>query len=297
MFLYGDNFGYGTSPRVNIDNNDAEILKFTNEYIVVHLNDSTTNGAAITPVLISQGSGDYIPTNTYIKRIEFDYISPLVGRINGGSVIKIFGNGFSADVPNDKYLKFFDENRYRTELNDIFTTYAADGTLRAITSKTPEPATSMYIIKMSTDGIRYVAPSIDASMYFTTYQKPVIHSFSPSGGPLSGGTSIVVICEFFVTGFISVKFGDIEVQCDFRTSWSITCVSPKGLNAGPVNIGLSIDGKILNEAKEFVTAPNQFYYFNEAEYDVVISDLLPDASPRIHAKNDYSYSTRHDIHK
>ena len=69
-----------------------------------------------------------------------------------------------------------------------------------------------------------------AAQFVYTQPRPTITSMSPSCGPISGGTSVVITGNYFtgLSGAAAVKFGDLQAAASYtvNSATQITAVSP-----------------------------------------------------------------------
>jgi early B-cell factor len=118
-----------------------------------------------------------------------------------------------------------------------------DGSLLAISD-------NMFVHNNSKHGrrTRRVDPSesvnTSGSSTGSTVSTPMIKAICPNEGPVTGGTTLVIIGENFIDG-IQVLFGSVLIWPEIITSNALKIQLPARHHAGPCDVTLSLKGRQL----------------------------------------------------
>ena len=118
-----------------------------------------------------------------------------------------------------------------------------DGSLLAISD-------NMFVHNNSKHGrrTRRVDPSesvnTSGSSTGSTISAPMIKAICPNEGPVTGGTTLVIIGENFIDG-IQVLFGSVLIWPEIITSNALKIQLPARHHAGPCDVTLSLKGRQL----------------------------------------------------
>jgi len=174
---------------------------------------------------------------TYVAAPTVTNISPSSGPTGGSTSVVITGTNLSGATA----VKFGATNA---------SGYTVDSATQ-ITATSPAGSAGTVDITVTTVG---GTSATSASDQFTYVAAPTVTSISPTGGPLAGGTS-VVLTGTSLTGATAVKFGATNAASfTVNSATSITATSPAGA-AGTVNITVTTVGGTSATA-----AGNQFSY-------------------------------------
>ncbi len=191
---------------------------------------------------------------TYVDDIIVSSMVPLVGPATGGTIISIFGYGFS-DVPG-----------LMCSFNDklIAAKWISSSTVQCISP----PRTSVVetgkvsISLVYGQGGEHYYP-VDESQKFGYHEVCYTHKIVPSEGMLSGGTQIVVIGENFLPLVpLLVRFGSPlrEVPASYINSTALLCNSPPALEGDDDGLyGVQVVVS-MNGGSDFCIGEMQFVY-------------------------------------
>ncbi len=91
---------------------------------------------------------------------------------------------------------------------------------------------------------------------------PIIKAICPSEGPITGGTTVVIIGEHFFEG-LQVVFGSMLIWAELVSPHAIKLQLPSRHSPGPCDVTLSFKGKQFcrDMPGRFVYTCNYYYYF------------------------------------
>jgi hypothetical protein len=173
-------------------------------------------------------------------------VSPSVGPIIGGTSVTIIGSYFTGATSVT-----FGGASVSFSVSDAST----------ITATTPAHAAGAVTVTVSN-----VTDSGSKSSGFTYYDPPAISTVSPSGGPITGGTSVSIAGDNF-TGATSVAIGGTTTSILGNTGSIITVSSPAKA-AGTYDVTVTTPGGTA-------TKTSAFTYYNFP----TITTVLPNAGP------------------
>jgi tRNA A-37 threonylcarbamoyl transferase component Bud32 len=112
-----------------------------------------------------------------------------------------------------------------------------------------------------------------------TYERlaPKIEDMYPLGGPMSGGTTVLLVGQNFVrTGNLSCCFGNVVVPATFMNHIQIACTSPSfsevistsNTSSNIIPVKVSVDGVIWSNASV------EFYYYEEPQILQVVPNVI-----------------------
>jgi uncharacterized repeat protein (TIGR03803 family) len=165
-------------------------------------------------------------------------LSPSIGPTTGGAVVTVYGAGFTGATAVE--FGSTDATSFTVTSDTQITAIDPAGTgVVDVTVTTPLGGTSA---NSAADLFTYVAP-------------PTVTSLSPTTGPVSGGTSVVITGTGF-TGATAVHFGATNATSFTVTSdTQITATSPAG--GGIVDVTVTIPGGGTSST----SSADQFTYF------------------------------------
>lgn len=93
---------------------------------------------------------------------------------------------------------------------------------------------------------------------------------SPREGPLGGGTPVTFIGNNFRdTGNITAKLGDKVVNCTYKSSSEVVCVTPPQDEPGYYPASVSLESDLFSQ-------PQQFLYYEKPTVSVIGPICGPD---------------------
>jgi hypothetical protein len=264
--------------------------------------DVTTNGYDYT------GNFDFIFTD----RMEVYRVSPLSGPNEGGTDVKLVGSGFRAQedvalkwgVVNMEVMdkekvssllgsKFGKENDYSSASETIIPVHQRSidnqKTYDALNMRSPKldnwhktHGGPIYLeVGAREDGSSNQPSELGKYAYTTSfaeyyyYKQPVVKNIHPHGGPIEGGTEIVVEGAYFQFmpeyGVVPhCQIGDKIVEAKFESTVRIICPAPPGDSVDkkyPIKIALNDE--------DFIDTGKFFHYYKNSQ----IIDIHPTSGP------------------
>ncbi|WP_205756858.1 putative Ig domain-containing protein [Solilutibacter silvestris] len=225
------NFG-GVSATFTISN-DSQILATAPAGAVgiVDVTVTTPGGTSSTGV---------VDQYTYVAPPTVTSISPTSGPTGGGTTVVITGTGFAA-APSAGAVKFGATNASYTVNSNT-----------QITATSPAGAVGTVDVMVTTLGGTSATSAADQ---YTYAPAPTVTAISPTSGPTSGGTTVVITGNGFAsappTG--AVKFGATTASYTINSNTQITATSPAG-GAGTVDVTVtSLGGTSATSAADQYT--------------------------------------------
>jgi IPT/TIG domain len=204
-----------------------------------------TAGAVDLAIRNPAGTGSFSNAFTYVPAPSLTSISPSLATINGGTVVTLRGTNLSR----------------ATEINlgsaTLSVTVVSSAELRFVT-----PATSAGIVDVGVVTPGGVATLSQALEFTTSALVPIVTSITPSTGPISGGTTITVMGQYFSGSYsdaISVAINGVSGSAVLVLNDStLTFVSPAGAAAAGLDVTVFTGGGLGTLVGAFsYTAPPQ----------------------------------------
>lgn len=193
-------------------------------------------------------------------------IAPNSGPLAGGTSVTITGTGFA---PGDT-----------VDFGNVASTTASCSSATSCTATSPAPSPAVTVPTMEDvtvlDGT--TASAIVTGDEFTYTSGPAVASISPTSGPLTGGTSVVITGTGFATTD-TVAFGSVGSPTTAPCTSTTTCTatSPAGTAAGPVDV-VVYDGTTADSSK---SAADQFTYKSStATGPPTVTSISPTSGPQ-----------------
>ena len=248
----------------------------------------------------------------FSDKLEIYRVSPLSGPNEGGSDVKLVGSGFKAredvmvkwGVVNlelmdkerlSQYLgaNYVQDTNYANSLDTIIPVHQrkidAQKTYDTLSMKSPKLSNwhrtnggPVYLEVGSREDIDANTPS-DLSKYaYTTsfveyyyYKQPVVKNIHPHGGPIEGGTEIIVegsnfefLPEYGVIPHCQI--GNKIVEAKFESTVRIICQSPPG-----ESVDIKYPIKVSLNGEDFIETGKFFHYYVNSK----ISKIHPTSGP------------------
>lgn len=203
----------------------------------------------------------------YYKQPAVDDVEPLLGPATGGSLVLIYGSGFRNDFDVANLTCAIGQTRGEALLID-------DTRINCITPN--------VIHRQGNDTTLYVRIAENGQDYTNNTQLYKVYTMldsSPKGGPIQGGTEIMLRGEGFVDDQPKCKFGiesnHLIVKGQVLDSKHMLCVSPTSFNVPegsslPLDIPLEIGfGEI--KYSPWTRTDNKFRFYEQP----IISSVYP----------------------
>ncbi|WP_199229142.1 putative Ig domain-containing protein [Caulobacter endophyticus] len=250
--LTGQNF---TGATVTIDGATVTPTVHTDTGITFT---TPAHAAGLVAVVVTTAGGTASSNFTYVAPPTVTSVSPTAGPTIGGTSVVITGTGFTnASGPGG--VKFGATNA---------TTYTVNSDTQ-ITATSPANAAGTYDITVTTVGGTSAASAADQYTYIAA---PTVTSVSPTAGPTSGGTSVIITGTGFTTtsGASGVRFGATNATgYTVDSDTQITATSPAN-SAGTYDITVTTIG-----GTSATSASDQFTYVNAP----TVTSISPTAGP------------------
>gem|GEM_PF-1342349 len=209
---------------------------------------SSTNGSVQSPTPFTYNPPPTITT-----------ISPTSGSTAGGTYLTILGTGFEGTVTvfiGDTAATGVAVDGNRTQITCVTPSSSSTG------SKTVTVLSSTHGEAISPTNFTYVSPSPPTP--------PVVNFVSPSSGPLTGGTSLLISGSDF-EGTITVTIDNVAASSVVvnASKTQIACLTPAGTSEGPKRV------VVTSSVRGSVQAVGAFTY-NPV---VVVDSVSPTAGP------------------
>jgi len=214
-------------------------------------------------VQVSTNQWDYSAALSfnYAPRPTIDNIYPILGSVNGGTVVTIQGANFLQE-----------SNLYCTFDNTESSVPATFVSSRHITCKTPAvsyPINSSIALHFE-DNDNYV----EGSQFFNYHRELSLEDMSPARGFTTGATIVTVTGTGFIdVPTISCMFGSILVEGRFKSSNEIECLSPQVSQAECVEILVALNSKDFSSFA--VTERGLFTYDDDLNLFYTIPSNIP----------------------
>ncbi len=240
---------FGGTPATSFTvNSDTSITAISPAHVAGTVDITVTTPAGTSPIV----AGDQF---TYVNAPTVTSVVPNIGPPAGGTTVAITGTNF-----------------VQVSAVNFGATPAVSYIVNSLTSITAvSPAgvddTSVNVTVTNVSGTSAMAPA----NLFTYSTAPSITSVSPNGGPLAGGTTVLITGSDF-TGATSVKFGTADaLSFTVNSDTSITAVSPAHA-AGTVDISVTTPA-----GTSAAVAGDQFTYVNAPTVTSVVPNIGPAA--------------------
>lgn len=213
----------------------------------------TTPGGASNPV-----------TFTYLPVPTISGLTPNDGPLGGGTQVVITGTGLFTGTDPTPGLAV----NFGTQAATVVTS-SAGGTVITVTSPAAGAAGAVDVRVTTPGGTSAITPADQ----FTYQPGPTISAFSPTGGPLGGGQTIVITGAAFIPGQTTVTFnglasGPVSVGSDGAGTTVITTTTPATSTAGPATVRVSTPGGSV--------VANSFYIYYDAPS---VTGVSPNVGP------------------
>lgn len=249
----------------------------------------------------------------FSDRIEIYRLSPLSGPNEGGTTVKLLGSGLKATEDVKVKWGVVDMELLDKEKLANYLGASADQEFEGIISKESlKPIHQRKIDSQKTyDSLKLKAPqlshwtktnggpiyievgtrdippsesnNVDLDKYsYTTsfaefyyYKQPVVKNIHPHGGPIEGGTEIVIegsdfefLPEYGVVPHCQI--GDKIVKANYESTVRIICISPPG-----DNVDAKLPIKVSLNGEDFIETGKFFHYYKNS----AIKDMKPTSGP------------------
>ena len=244
--------GFNSATTVTVDgvtlNNAASNVVATTTKITFIMPPHPASKTAVT-IQVNTNGQSYSLVNSYTFVPAITSVTPNIGPVTGGTVIKIAGYGFNA-AGNAPAVYLSCTTSACLAKNIVVN---ADGSITATTPAASASVTPVSVIVTNTDG-----QSTTFSSAFT--YSPAITSIVSGVGKLAGGDKVTINGSGFSTG-ASVKFGSQSAtSVTYVNSTTYTAVTPAGLNASTVDVTITFPAASWGVAAQSTTFQSGFTY-------------------------------------
>jgi len=247
LLITGTGFVPASQPgsnTVTVGGAPATVASASDTLLSVLTPPSSTGGPAAVVVTTPGGPSNSLPY-TYVLTPTVTGVSPAGGPTDGGTTITITGTGLIS-------------------VTDVFV--GAQAAAFTVVSDTKLTATTPSTSTAGTDDVRVTSPGgasdpVPADR-FTYLHRPTVDGLRPRGGPLSGGTQVVISGTNFLPGGTRVTFGGHPAAGAPAVDPSgtiITATSPSATRPMSVDVQVSTDAGTtapsLQDQFTYVTTP------------------------------------------
>ena len=188
-------------------------------------------------VSVANNGHDFVNSHhvvyTYVSPTVISHLTPKNGPVEGGTAIFIHGNNFvaSSGLSSGPWCRFGTV----TDVQMILGIFLSSNTVRCIT---PMHAKGRVPIEITTNGVDFTSNGIQ----FEYEVQAAVFSVSPSFGPITGGTRVVISgIGFSRTSMLQCRFGEegMLVVATWVTSTVVECVTPAVISVQVVPIEIT----------------------------------------------------------
>lgn len=229
---------FGAMPAAKV----ATVGAFTSTTAVA----TVPSGAGLVDTVLIDADGQTATrkaafTYNFAQALSFSTITPVTGSVNGGTSVKVTGNGFAPGATvtiNSKPAAVTD---------------AANGEITFVTpnimamAPTAQKLGPVDIVIMNPDGQTL---SLANKFAYNAVAAPTVTSISPTTGPNGGGTAITISGTGFASGATVTVGGAACTSVTIVSSTSITCTTPAG-SAGAQSVAVTVAGQTGTLADAF----------------------------------------------
>lgn len=225
-------------------------------------------GPSIVPVTVSLNGVDFTnrgPQYMYYEPVEVWGLFPAIGSADGGTVVTVVGKNF---LPSEGFSCRFGASAASPA------EFISSDALCCLAPPSPDgPITVEVTISNN------LAEFSESSATFT-YQPPCRpERFSPTAGPLYGGTLVTIEGDGFssATFRLACRFGGIVVKANLNSSTEITCQSPESVVEKQVPLQVTVNGVEWADVGATKDQRGIFTYYRPPE----VTRLHPSTGPRM----------------
>ncbi|CAM9245753.1 unnamed protein product, partial [Discosporangium mesarthrocarpum] len=230
-----------------------------------HSSRRTRDGHSIVSVVMSLNGVDFSshgpPQFLYNPPVLVRAVAPALGSEDGGTTVTVIGQGF---IPSDRLsCRFGSLSLVRAE-------FVTSETIRC---RTPQSTIGPANVSLAVTN-NFVEFS-ETSALFEYRAAALGQDFSPSAGPLSGGTKIQVTGRNFrPTVHLACRFGASVVEATVVSTSQLSCVSPASGFPKSVAVEITFNGVDWTVVGSG-TGKDLFWYYNSPQLD----GLRPSTGP------------------
>jgi hypothetical protein len=217
--------GFTPASTVLFGSTAGSYVQYNSPTSISALAPASAAGSVNISVTTTGGTGTSAsPLYTYLPVPTVSSVSPSAGPTAGGVTVTVTGTGFVAGAT--------------VTFGGVSATNVAVSSGTKLYCTSPAGSAGIVNVNVTTPG----GISLDTTGDWFTYKLiPAISSVSPSAGPLTGGTSVVITGSNF-SAASAVTFGTVAAKSfTVNSNTSITAVSP-AQSAGAVNVAVTTSG-------------------------------------------------------
>ncbi|CAM9095296.1 unnamed protein product [Chrysoparadoxa australica] len=180
----------------------------------------------------------------YVDVVTLTAVEPLQGSVVGGTLVTVQGSGF------------LDSNKLSCSFGAVGTVDAVYISESEISCEAPAaPAAGQVAVGVSMNG----ADLASGAVQFTYIRDALVLSVTPTSGPVSGGTNILVEgAHFMNSGSLSCSFGGVVAKGHWVSDSLMRCESPSVSSATPLELEVSVNGL------DFTSSGIMFDFYSDA---------------------------------
>ena len=250
-------------------------LEGTNAFVEIET--SIVEGPTLNLIVLNNGfdSSTTFAQFEYHNRFSVSVANPVIGSVIGGTLVEVHLTPNQGDESEDMT---FTLDASRDEVKCRFGLSISDAIIssnRSVYCVTNPHRSGTVDVFVSLNGQDFVN---DGSVVFTFQPVVKILSLSPSEGPKTGGTDVVVNGlgfpqDFLQSSRVQCKFDDIVVDAALSDSnegdFVITCTSPSVSDSGNVKV------EVTNNAHDF-TSQSMFFRYHDPLF---VTQVEPSVGP------------------
>ncbi|TMW63288.1 hypothetical protein Poli38472_002229 [Pythium oligandrum] len=183
----------------------------------------------------------------YVPPARIRQLSPLLGPVEGGTLLTISGHGFYTS----RFMQCCFGSQFRCTLARLV---RGDKEIRCRTPISvelpPTPSVMMPVtVLLTLNGQDFVR----LHQVFEYYSAPVVERIEPSFGEATGGTPVLVRGRNFrYSVSLSCRFGMMSVQARFINDSQMLCLSPPGQDGVATTVAVTLNGQDFSSSDEVV---------------------------------------------
>ncbi|XP_072180861.1 plexin-A4-like [Diadema setosum] len=174
---------------------------------------------------------------------------PAIGPVAGGTRVEVFGTDLGV---NFEGISSITVAGIQCDLNGMEEFYEPAQSVSCLTGRAGQIREGQIDLTLTLDGQMREASSEEEF----AYRDPMISGFTPTEGPLAGGTRVTISGDFLTSGRnVIARFGDAECIDIARRSNETSCTTTES-SVGSYTLTMTFDGTQLTTVDMFTFIPN-----------------------------------------